>query len=229
MEVCFSIARLRHRLLAVWLLLTAAGLVVELAKSASGRTLKHALVYFLGLSYEKNLPTWYSASLLLLCGVLLLLVSAAKVQVAGTYRWHWKLLAVIFLYMSLDEAISLHELLSGFFNYGGVLYFGWVIPASIFVLVVGSAYLSFLFHLPLRTRNQFVIAGALYVGGALGIEFLLGYWTDLAGGKNLVYGLIDLVEESLEILGVTLFVCALLEYLAEGAEKFTMVFQRRQE
>ncbi len=225
MQVCFSRRRLRQRLLLVWLLLTLAGLAVELAKSASGRTLKHELIYFLGLSYEQNLPTWYSSSLLLLCAVSLTLIATAKFAAGLPYRWHWAVLAALFAYVSLDEAVTLHESLSKYFDYGGVLYFGWVIPASIAVLILGLAYLKFLFHLPVRTRNQFIIAGTLYVGGALGVEFLLGYWTDLAGDRNLVYGLIDLIEESLEILGMTLFLCALLEYLADGEEPCTMTFR----
>ena len=42
--------------------------------------------------------------------------------------------------------------------------------------------------------------------------------TILAGDRNLVYGLIDLVEESLEMLGATLFFCALLGYMCGDDE-----------
>ena len=46
------------------------------------------------------------------------------------------------------------------------------------------------------------------------MELPLGYWTDLKGKENLTYGMIDLVEESLEIVGVSIFLYILLEYLA---------------
>ena len=55
------------------------------------------------------------------------------------------------------------------------------------------------------------------MGGALGIELPLGYWTDVAGDTNMVYALIDLVEESMELLGVSLFLCALVGYLGGDA------------
>ncbi len=37
---------------------------------------------------------------------------------------------MVFLYISLDEFISIHEEMSNWFDYDGVLYCGWVIPAS---------------------------------------------------------------------------------------------------
>lgn len=219
MEILFQLRKLRWILLSFWLLLTAGGLVVELAKNASPERRKSEWTYFLGLSYEQNLPTWYSSSMLLLCAVMLLLISCSAKTGGLPFRWHWRLLAFIFFYISLDEAVTLHEALSHFFDYDGVLYYGWVIPASIVVVVLGCFYLPFVLKLPPRTKWQVIVAGSAYVGGALGVEFLLGYWADLAGDKNLVYGLIDLVEESLEILGMTLFLLALVEFAGGDREQ----------
>ena len=72
---------------------------------------------------------------------------------------------------------------------------------SIFVL----SYWRFLGHLPPTTRFRFILAGAVFVGGALGVELILGYWTDLHGSSNLGYAIIDWVEESMEMTGVGLF------------------------
>ncbi len=218
MDIRFSRHRMKNVLFSIWALLVAAGLCAELFKAIYGRHVADELVHFFGLSYEQNLPTWYTASLLLLCAVQLLLISQATIQRSSPFKWHWRVLSAAFLYISLDETVTLHEDLSNYFDFGGVLYYGWVVPASVLVLIMGLAYLPFLSHLPSRARRQFVVAGIAYVGGALGVEFLLGYWTDLAGSKNLVYGLIDLLEESLEILGVTLFLCALLDYVAGDDE-----------
>jgi hypothetical protein len=66
-------------------------------------------------------------------------------------------------------------------------------------------------------RRQFLIAGAIYVGGALGMELPLGWWTERAGSDNLVYALIDGVEETMELSGTTLFLLALVEYLGASA------------
>lgn len=213
MDIYFPQRRLTQILLAFWGILVVAGLIVELAKASTPDRSKGELSYFFGLSYEQNLPTWYSASLLLLCAVLLLLIAIANLRALLPFRWHWLALSLIFFYISLDEAVTLHESLSHFFDFGGVLYFGWVIPATAVVLGLGLVYLPFVLHLRQPARRRFIVAGLLYVGGALGVEFILGYWTDVAGDRNLVYGLIDLVEESAEILGTTLFLLALLRYL----------------
>ncbi len=124
------------------------------------------------------------------------------------------MLALAFFYISLDETATIHEDVSKFFEFKGFLYFGWVIPAGILVTILAVAYLPFLLNLDRQTRTRFILAGATYVGGALGVEMWLAAWTDANGTKNLGYGLIDLLEESLEILGVSIFFVALLLYLA---------------
>ncbi|HYX90280.1 MAG TPA: hypothetical protein VE782_01860, partial [Myxococcaceae bacterium] len=66
-------------------------------------------------------------------------------------------------------------------------------------------------------RWQFILAGALYVGGALVMELPLGWWYERAGDANLVYAAIDHLEETLEMIGASLFLSALVEELGEAA------------
>jgi hypothetical protein len=207
-----SLARLKFILTLLWLFLFAGGLTAELWKALVGRNTFADVVQFFGLSYEQNLPTWYSSSLLLLCAVCLLLIALDKLRQQAEFRYRWLILSLLFFYISLDETATLHEDLSDFFDLPGIFFYGWVIPAGIFVLVVGLAYLPFVLKLPTHTRRQFILAGSLYVGGALGVELLLGWWADSAGTRNLVYGLIDLAEESMEIAGVSVFLVALVQY-----------------
>jgi hypothetical protein len=222
MSVSVTRRCLRLGLISTWVLIITGGLWAELWKATVGRQSLRDWVYFFGLSYERNLPTWYTASLLVLCASCLMLKFLGAHAERSRFRWHWLLLSLIFCYISLDETVGLHEKLSLFFDFSGPLYFGWVIPAGIFVLIVGLAYLPLLGSLEPRIRWQFVLAGAVYVGGALGVEMLLGWWTDFSGStRNLTYGLIDLAEEGLEIMGATLFLLALIELLAgdEGVIK----------
>ncbi|MCH8828159.1 MAG: hypothetical protein IID45_01130 [Planctomycetes bacterium] len=114
----------------------------------------------------------------------------------------------------MDETAQIHEHASDWFDLNGAFYYGWVRPAGIVVLLIGLCYLKFLGHLSRRSRIQFMIAGATYVGGALGVEMGLGFWADMVGDENFVYSLIDLVEEGLEILGATLFLFELAEYIS---------------
>jgi len=189
------------------------GLISELLHYGAGLSW-HFLGLF-SLSLEGNLPTWYSSLLLFACGITLHAVAAGARQQSAPFKWRWTLLGCVFMFMSLDEAVELHEQLGTVVKLHGVLYFSWVVPAGVIVLLLGLFYLPFLLHLPARTRWRFLIAGIMYVGGALLLELPLGFWAERAGTENLVYVLIDWVEESLEICGATLFLLSLLEYLAE--------------
>ena len=211
MPITIPLVRINRFLALALIALTLAGLGVEVARYGFER--EGELTRLLSLSHETNIPTWYSSSVLLCCSFLLALIAAMKKGAGGAFRGHWVLLAVGFLYISMDETAQIHENLNQLLDLHGIFYFTWVIPVGILVLVLALIYARFVLHLPSRTRLRFLGAGVAYVGGALGVELVLGYWTDLHGDENLTYAMIDLVEESLEILGMSMFLSALLEYI----------------
>ncbi|MCC6559162.1 MAG: hypothetical protein IT372_40065 [Polyangiaceae bacterium] len=222
MEITTPRTWLRRILLAAMALVTGAGLLVELLRVPLDLRTRRGALPLLSLSYEGNVPTWYSSALLLVCALLLAVIAAGALRSEAPYRRHWGLLSAIFLYISMDETASIHEGASGWIRLSGVLYYSWVIPAGSIVAALGVSYLGFLWHLPRRTRIQFIAAGAIYVTGALVMELPLGYWTEQHGTDNLGYAVIDWAEEALEILGVTLFLLSLADHL--GAQGFRLGF-----
>lgn len=179
------------------------------------------LLTLLSLSYEGNLPTWYSSTMLALCGGLLALCALGSPE----DRWRWSLLCAGFFYISFDESVGVHEAVDAMFeSSSGVFYFGWVMPATALVALLGLVYLPFLRRLPHASRRRFVIAGATYLCGALLLELPLGLWTEHAGPENLTYALIDLLEESLEIIGVSLFMAALIDHLGGPNKTYSLSF-----
>lgn len=228
MDLLVSHTALRRLLLWLLGLLSGLGLAVELAYARWRSPGLRPLLGFLSLSYEQNLPTWYASGLLLCCALVLVAIARDAALRGAPHRRHWWGLAAAFFYLSMDEAVGLHEHLGGWLELDGVLYFSWVVPAGAAVLMFGLLYLPFLARLPARPRWRFLIAGVLYVSGALGMELPLGYWTERHGNDNLVYALIDLVEESLELLGVSLFLVALVEYLGARV-RVTLSAPERQE
>jgi hypothetical protein len=146
--------------------------------------------------------------------VLLFACSARLATIARaeriSHRRSWSVLAAIFAYLSLDEAIQIHEFLAWLPPaQSGLLHFGWVIPGAAITLLIGLAFVPFVRSLASEARWRFLLAGAIYVGGALGMEPLLGWWADTHGDDNLAYGVIDFVEESMELAGASLFLLAL--------------------
>jgi hypothetical protein len=190
----------------------------------------------LNLDNENNLPTWYSSSALLLSAILLAVIGLANKREGNPYANQWLVLAAIFLYLSLDEAASLHEMAgrllkpmlqaAGYFH--GFLYFTWVVFGAIFVLIVALAYLRFLAALPAKTRYLFLIAGTLYVGGALGIEILGARYTYFYGAENFTYTMFVTVEEGFEMLGVVVFLYALLSHLGSSLSSVRILVNNEQ-
>lgn len=171
------------------------------------------------LDLERNPATWFSSVLLLVSALLLGYVGLATRAVRDAYGRHWLILAGIFLYLSLDEATAIHEranALKDVLDLGGVLRFAWVIPGAAFVGGVALAYIRFLRSLPGRTRRLFILAGALYVGGALGLELFQAYYADTmlqAYWTSLRRVLLSHAEELMEMGGIVLFIYALLDYI----------------
>lgn len=201
--------RLAEVLIVGWFVVVAAGLVVELLRF--GSVGEFALADSFSLSLEANVPTWYSSVVLFSCALALLAVANDEAA-AGQTRWrfHWRGLALAFFAISMDEVASFHEHINAYGHFGGILYYAWVIPFGAAVVVIGVLCLPFLTALPTTTRNRFIGAGVLYVGGALGVELVLGAWTAKHGQMNFTYRLIDVVEESGEIAGASLFLWSLL-------------------
>lgn len=189
------------------------GLLVELAAYTVGLPL--GLLAFFSLSYEANFPTWIASVLLFACSAALSAI-ASELSPGAAFRRHWWILALGFAYMSLDEAVELHEhahlLVDPFVDSGGLFHFSWVIPAAIVVAMLALAYFPFVRHLEPVARRRFVLAGMLYVGGAVAMELPLGLWTESYGSDNLGYGLIDWFEETLELVGAGVFLWALLAF-----------------
>lgn len=207
-----SVRRLLFRIL---LVLSLAGLASEIGKEASGG-IRPFWSQMMSLSYEQNVPTWYSAGQIFVCAAVMAWIALVERGRGARYVGHWWGMSAVFGYISLDETVSIHENAGNLVSMGGgLLYFDWIIPAAIVVACLGLIYLKFLWYLPARTRIQFIVAGSVFVGGAMGVEMFLGYWTDHFGNDTLGYGLIDLIEETMEILGMSLFLCALLEYFGE--------------
>jgi hypothetical protein len=159
----------------------------------------------LSVNEEGSVPAWFSSSLLLLCSLLILVAPDTAGEHAVRYAGRWKVLALLLLLLSLDEAMSLHEKtiepLRWALNAGGPFYFTWVIPGAIFVLGFALAYREFLLNLPPKLRRLFAIAGILYVCGALIMEMVGGSYVDSYGAASIAYLMIASVEEYLEMLG----------------------------
>lgn len=184
------------------------------------------------LDLELNVPTFFSAGLLVLAAALLAVIFLIKRQNRESNMFHWAALACGFVLMAFDELIAAHEKLIEpmrlMIGEGelGVLYFAWVIPAICGVAIIGLGFLKFFINLPGRTRFLFGASATLFLGGALGFEFVEGWHVEANSKETGIYFLLTTVEETLEIFGVILFIRALLEYLTERTPMIAVLLEK---
>jgi hypothetical protein len=172
------------------------------------------------LDEEGNLPALYSALALGFAAGLLGLIAHLERWLHSTTARSWRILSWTFLYLAIDEVISLHELLIQPFRrlgLGGFFHYAWVVPGLVAVGGFGLWSVRLLRQLPRRLSQRFLLSGGLFVLGALGFEMLDGKIVEQIGEANALfdplYQCLMTCEEGLEMLAIVLFIHSLLQYL----------------
>lgn len=163
------------------------------------------------LDEEESFGTWYVALLHLFAGRLLLHHwRAVKAQGHWLAPW-WLVLAIGFHYLSIDEVVAIHEVLNQSLMDTPYRWTRYGIGVSI---VVGVVFVPFLWNLPRRTMVYFVIGGAVFLGGAVGVERATDWYQDAGLLKTTEYNLWTALEECMEMMGVVIFLRGLLGHMA---------------
>lgn len=177
------------------------------------------LTKLVDLDREASLPTWFAVALLWGCALPLGIIALAAFRQRDRFRFHWVGLALVFMMMSIDEQILAHESVGNVVHRladtSGVLYYAWVIPAACLLVPFGLLYLPFLRSLPRATARLILLAAALYIAGALGLELIGSWWVEQHGEDHLIYETITAIEEIGELAGTSIFFYALLSYLRD--------------
>jgi len=222
--VNISVKKVTRFLLFIIIGLTLACIIGQFGKYYLGRESLYGLVPLFDVNGEANIPTWYSSITLLVCSFLLGVIAYSKKVEDDRYFRHWLGLSLIFAFLSLDEIAGIHELFSQMRTAlkGSIFHFAWVLPFGLIVLILFFTYLQFIRHLPPETRRLVIMAGAIYVGAALGIEVFEGALVSVYGEEIVyrtlstpakIFTLLTIIEEFMEMLGVVIFIHALLSYI----------------
>ncbi|MEO5591054.1 MAG: hypothetical protein ABIR15_08105 [Chitinophagaceae bacterium] len=173
------------------------------------------------LDKEHNIPSLYSFAQLVVAAVLLVIIalhaSGKKLRSAKS----WWLMAFLFFYIAADELESIHERVDRFlrqnFHTTGFLHFSWIIPAVIILLILGIILLKFVAGLPAISRKRFLIAGTIYIIGAVGGDAVGGEYISIHGnGLGWPYVLEYHIEETMEMFGIACFIYALLQHIKDN-------------
>lgn len=200
--------------------LAIAGLAVNLAPLVITQPSKGMLFLLeqFQMDGEGNIPTWFASVLLLSNASLFALIGAGH-RGENLQRAGWFGLSAIFVLLSVDEAVSLHEAAGRAFSrltgLGGGETFAWLIPAVPVMAGLGVIFLRFVVGLPGRTRVLVLLAGGVFLSGAMGAE-AIGWAVDRTPGRwDWTYQMVTLVEEVLELAGQALLFYALVDCMAQ--------------
>jgi len=211
------------RLLFVLLALLVLGQVAGLAASHFfGYDDTYGLVSLFNLDAEHNFSNYFSTCLWLLNAVLFLAVWRAA-RTTGRYGT-WLLLALVFLFLSLDEEMALHERLTRpvreLLNTSGLLFFAWVIPYSVAVAVLAVLVLPTLRRQDREIRFGFMLAAVLFFSGKFGFEMLGGWHLEKLSAPDFTYGVLVSFEETLKMAGLIVLAHTLLSLLGREYRGF---------
>ncbi len=198
-------------------------------------TLSQILVHLLGGGYWLRLahrldldgnwsvPIYYSALVLMLTAVLFFVIAHLTRARIGRFVRHWYFASAMFVFMSFDEAIGVHGLMNvpmrQAFDLPEWLTLPWVIPGTILVIVVALIYLPMVMSLSSPARIRFFLAGAVFIGGAVGMETVGMLMVVSFPEQPAFYTASAIVEELMEKFGILILIDALLRHLVNMTDR----------
>jgi len=178
---------------------------------------------FLNVGSETSLATFLSSvNLLVAAGLSYVFGRQATQTGTGFFRWRW--LSIVFVYLAIDEATTLHE------NFSIILPMlsietslladrhTWLLFGIPLAILLAALLAPLLLTVPTRLKVIFIATGCAYALGALGFELLGSVMIhyDIPPG-TLAYDLRRVAEEGLEMASIGAFNWALWREL-EGRE-----------
>jgi hypothetical protein len=182
--------------------------------SITGRHVNEALrLSVLDVDVEQSFYTWLSVVLLFSASLVLFVIGYERRGRPLAVRLVWLGLSGLFLLLSADESVGLHERVSSILHLAtgshGLLYFAWAAPAGLLTLLGLSALVPFLRTLPQRIAMLMLLSAAAYIGGAVVLEMLGGAVAEAQGRLATTYRALANAEEGLEMAGILIFLYTL--------------------
>ena len=176
------------------------------------------------LDGEGNVPAIFSTWLFLLNAVIFLIVWKAAC-LSGDSHKIWLFLSSVFVFLALDESISIHERLINPLRQAlgatGIFYYAWIIPYGVGVVLLAIIAIPVFWRMQKRIRFWFGLSAITYLFATIGLEMISGkYLVMMNEQKDIVWILMVTLEESLEMVGLIILVYAQLLLLRDKYNGF---------
>lgn len=218
MELKINIKKIMTIFLIVVIILVFLHLIVIALLYDQPDTTSAKILRLFHLDEEANFPTFYSSLLFIISSMLLLFIGKLKSDFETNYKY-WIVLSFIFLFLATDEIVQLHEKFSNIvyqkFHIGGIFRFSWWIVYALFIIILSVIYLKFFIRLPKRIQKIFLIAALVFISGSIILEIVGTYFYSIDNNtKTFTFYVISSIEETLEMVGLVIFIYGLLKYIS---------------
>ncbi len=170
---------------------------------------------------EKNIPTTFAALLHFFASIVLFKVGLTALKIKNR-NYFWFSISFVFLFLGFDELLRIHEKFTGqssaLMDNADIFLYSWIVYYLLAALILGLIFLKPLLELPKKTLINFIIAGGIFVFGAVVLENIAGtYVVNHAIEKSQVIitpeiFILATVEELCEMFGVTYFIFSILKF-----------------
>ena len=175
------------------------------------------------ITREDSVANFFSSVQFLLCaGVLWLIFFREQADSPKPMNWGWAILAIIFMYLGMDDATRLHERIGGTFEqYMDTIQkvdtffptYAWQLVFAPVLLGIGLYILYFVFR---RLKDwhlkRMILGGLVCFAVAVGLDALEGMNIPALETHRVLHYM-KLVEELLEMFGTTLLLVTFVEVL----------------
>lgn len=223
-EVAFPLRRVVTLFTAAYALLVLLGIASNAVRTGLGHDYALGFVPMFNLSAERNLPTWASGLGLVFCAALSWLASVEARGNGTSDAAHWRWCAGILAYLATDEVAVIHDRVNRIFETHiapGRFTVWWAVPALLVAAVVAWRLLPFVLRQAPPLRRRLLLAGALYVGAAAGLE-LIGGVVRMDPARFVPYSWLEVLEEAIEMGAVLLAMHAITGHLADRRERLVL-------
>jgi hypothetical protein len=176
----------------------------------------NVLNYYFYLDGEYTIPSWFS-TVLLFAIALLSFITASIIKDNHYQKKFWSFFSVLAVFLSLDEAVQIHESLTRRLSIEHWFYVGAPIILIVFVAIV---YITIKSNMDKNIRNTLFLGIILAVIGAVGFEYIGRH---ILEEGSIYYNIEVLIEECFELLGGGTIIYALTKNIRIKQENTNMI------
>lgn len=159
---------------------------VHIAHLGFGKPI-YAITQLFDMDNEGNIPAFFNSMLFVAGAFLFYLIWLTQPKPRAK---QWMIMALIFLFLAVDETSSIHEKLMipmlRLMNGGemaelgemGWLFYAWIIPYGVAAIFLGATLLPWLLKLDRKVSLGLILSGVVYLAGAIFMESWSGKIAD---------------------------------------------------